>query len=78
MAEEADASRDQNLLPLGLVGGARMVRAVAKGELLTYDDVEWTRDSVINRLRALQDRQIAENWTDEQTLAAVDEAIPAG
>ncbi|MEO5834678.1 MAG: SAF domain-containing protein [Nakamurella sp.] len=77
MAEAAGPFKEQNLLPLGLVGGARMVRAVKRGDLLTYDDVEWSRDSVINRLRRLQDQQIAENWSDEETLAAVDEALPA-
>ena len=33
---------------------------MAKGELLTYDDVEWDRPSIIRQLRELQDRQIAE------------------
>ena len=65
------------LLPLGLVGGARITRPVAKGELLTYNDVEWDRPSIIRQLRELQDRQIAEGWSDEQTAAEIDKAIPA-
>lgn len=76
MAESADVFKEEGLLPLGLVGGARITRTVAKGALLTYDDVEWSKESIIGQLRALQDRQIAETWTDEQTVAAVDEAIP--
>ena len=63
--------------PLGLVGGARVTHPVAKGELLTYDDVEWDRPSIIRQLRELQDRQIAEGWSDEQTAAEIDKAIPA-
>jgi len=75
--EDATVFIEQRLLPLGLVGGARVIRPVVKGELLTYDDVKWTENTVIGQLRALQDRQIAEGWTDEQTAAAVNEALPA-
>jgi len=39
--------------------------------------VEWDRPSIIRQLRELQDRQIAENWTDAQTAAEVDHAIPS-
>jgi len=74
--EAAATFTAENLLPLGLVGGAKVLRPVAKGEMLTYDDVEWSEDSVIRTLRRLQDRQLAERWTDAQTVAAVDEAIP--
>ena len=77
MAEAADVFRRESLLPLGLVGGARMTRSVAKGELLTVDDVEWERPTVIGTLRALQEQQLAENWTDAQTAAAVEKAFPA-
>ena len=77
MIESADVFAQQRLLPLGLVGGARITRPVAKGELLSYDDVEWDRPSIIRQLRELQDRQIAEGWSDEQTAAEIDKAIPA-
>src|SRR6478736_3786444 len=77
MIESADVFAQQRLLPLGLVGGARITRPVAKGELLSYDDVEWDRPSIIRQLRELQDRQIAEGWTDAQTAAEVDHAIPS-
>lgn len=75
MAERADAFAAERLLPLGLVGGARVVRPVAQGELLTYDDVEWDRPSVINRLRELQDRQIAEGWSDERVVSEIDAVL---
>ena len=77
MIESADVFAQQRLLPLGLVGGARITRPVAKGALLTYDDVEWDRPSIIRQLRELQDRQLAENWTDAQTADEVAKAIPA-
>jgi predicted homoserine dehydrogenase-like protein len=76
MIENADVFAQERLLPLGLVGGAKITRPVAEGELLTYDDVEWERPSLIRQLRELQDRQIAEGWSDEQTAAEVDKAIP--
>lgn len=76
MAERADAFTAERLLPLGLVGGARMVRPVAQGELLTYDDVEWERPSVIRQLRELQDRQIAEGWSDERVVREVEQLLP--
>lgn len=77
VAEAADVFKQEGLLPLGLVGGARMITDVTKGHLLTYDDVEWSQPSVIGQLRVLQERQIAETWTDEETAAAVDRALPA-
>jgi len=76
MIENADVFAQERLLPLGLVGGAQITRPVAEGELLTYDEVEWERPSLIRQLRELQDRQIAEGWSDEQTAAEVDKAIP--
>ncbi len=77
MIENAGVFLEERLLPLGLVGGARVTRSVAKGELLTYDDVEWDRPSLIRQLRQLQDRQIAEGWSDDRVAAEVDKAIPA-
>jgi predicted homoserine dehydrogenase-like protein len=77
MIENAETFAQQRLLPLGLVGGAKITRPVAKGELLSYDDVEWDRPSLIRQLRELQDRQLAEGWSDEQAAAEVEKAIPA-
>jgi len=38
--ENAPVARAENLLPIGLAGGCRLTRAVAKDEALTFDDVE--------------------------------------
>lgn len=44
-----------NGLPIGLVdGNVVMKRAVKKGEIVTYDDVEQEKESMIWKLRALQ------------------------
>lgn len=49
-----DAKRD-NLVPIGLVAGAKIIKAIGVGELLTYDHVELKADSLIVALRKMQD-----------------------
>lgn len=52
LAENADLSRAENLLPIGLAEGCTVVRDVAAGEVLTYDDVELPEGRLIDELRA--------------------------
>ena len=54
MLFRSDAKRD-NLVPIGLVQGATVVKAIKAGELLTYDHVELNEDSLIVKLRRQQD-----------------------
>jgi predicted homoserine dehydrogenase-like protein len=56
VAENATVARADNLLPLGLVAGAKVVRNVAIDTPLTYDDVELDGDTIIVSMRAMQDR----------------------
>jgi predicted homoserine dehydrogenase-like protein len=49
-----DAKRD-NLVPIGLVAGAKIVKPIGVGELLAYDHVELNQDSFIVQLRKKQD-----------------------
>ena len=49
-------SRAGRLLPMGLAEDCRVVRAVPKDQVLTYDDVELPKNRLIDRLRAAQDR----------------------
>ncbi|MGF1663264.1 MAG: SAF domain-containing protein, partial [Kineosporiaceae bacterium] len=49
-----DFARD-GLVPLGVLAGARMVRDVPAGQLLTYEDVDVDDTSTIVSLRRLQD-----------------------
>jgi predicted homoserine dehydrogenase-like protein len=49
-----DAKRD-NLVPIGLVQGATVTKAIKAGELLTYDHVELNESSLIVQLRRQQD-----------------------
>ncbi|MFW5941340.1 MAG: NAD(P)H-dependent oxidoreductase [Chloroflexota bacterium] len=49
------AARDAHALPAGLAPGARMVRPVARGKIISWDDVELDETSPVVRLRRRQD-----------------------
>jgi len=56
----ASESRQMQALPLGLViAGTRVVRPVAKGSIVTYQDVQLPEGQTIVRLRKQQDEQFA-------------------
>jgi predicted homoserine dehydrogenase-like protein len=59
MIDSAEAAREENLVPLGLLAGARVTRDVDVDHILTYDDVEIDTTTTIAQLRALQDRLLA-------------------
>jgi predicted homoserine dehydrogenase-like protein len=52
--ERADVARAERLVPIGLTGGAEVLRDVPDGAALTYDDVR-LRKSFIGELRRAQD-----------------------
>jgi predicted homoserine dehydrogenase-like protein len=47
----------ENLLPMGVAEGCRIVRRVAKDEPITYADVELPGDRMVDLLRAEQNRR---------------------
>jgi predicted homoserine dehydrogenase-like protein len=53
----SEGSIDNNILPLGLTGQARIVKPVAKGLPLTYDCVELDTSSIAYRLRKEMEAQ---------------------
>jgi predicted homoserine dehydrogenase-like protein len=53
-AENASTATAENLLPLGVAEGARLVRPVRRDDVLRYDDVELPHDRLVDRLRAEQ------------------------
>ncbi|HEC23559.1 MAG TPA: flagellar biosynthesis protein FlgA [Chloroflexi bacterium] len=59
MIERADVAREERLLPLGLAPGSKLLRDVAMGEAVTYDDVELNESLAIVHLRRLQDQMLA-------------------
>ncbi|MEX5719300.1 NAD(P)H-dependent oxidoreductase [Geodermatophilus maliterrae] len=56
-AERADVTHRDRLLPLGLAEGARLLRDVAKDEVIGYGDVELPTGRLVDRLRAEQDER---------------------
>jgi predicted homoserine dehydrogenase-like protein len=54
LAERADVTAAQRLLPIGVAEGCTLRRAVERDAVLTYDDVELPADRLIDRLRAEQ------------------------
>jgi predicted homoserine dehydrogenase-like protein len=54
LAENADVAAREELLPMGLAEGARVVRDVAQDAVLTYGDVELPERRLCDRLRAEQ------------------------
>lgn len=57
--ENADVAREQRLLPIGVVEGCRLRRAVPRDQTLTYDDVVLPPGRVCDRLRAEQEAYFA-------------------
>ncbi|WP_339213523.1 NAD(P)-dependent oxidoreductase [Ornithinibacillus sp. FSL M8-0202] len=55
---KATEAKSLNALPIGLVDSNVMLkRSIKKGDIITYDDVEQTKESTIWKLRSLQDRE---------------------
>lgn len=53
--ENYDVARSEQLLPMGLAEGCRLVRDVVKDQVLTYADVELPTGTAVHALRAEQD-----------------------
>jgi predicted homoserine dehydrogenase-like protein len=56
-AERAEVTHADRLLPLGIAEGARLLRDVAKDEVIGYADVELPAGRLVDRLRAEQDER---------------------
>ena len=59
LIDSAETAREERLVPLGLLAGARLTRDVDVDQLLTHDDVELDTTTTIHQLRALQDGLLA-------------------
>jgi predicted homoserine dehydrogenase-like protein len=53
--DRAEVAHELNALPVGLAPGAEVLRPVATGEIVTWDDVQLDEDSVVVKLRRQQD-----------------------
>jgi predicted homoserine dehydrogenase-like protein len=59
LAENAETTASERLLPIGLAEGCRLKRSIARDDVLTYDDVEIPEGRLADRLRAEQDAAFA-------------------
>lgn len=57
--ENADITRAERLLPVAVAEGCRLLRDIAKDDVLSYDDVELPSGRLMDRLRAEQDAYFA-------------------
>jgi predicted homoserine dehydrogenase-like protein len=55
--ENAPGFADRNLLPMGIAEGCRLLRDLAKDDVIAYSDVELPKDRVCDHLRAEQAAQ---------------------
>jgi predicted homoserine dehydrogenase-like protein len=72
-AERADVAHADRLLPVGLAEGCRLLRDVAKDEVIGYADVELPAGRPVDRLRAEQDEMFfgsAAGPTGDRAVAA--------
>jgi predicted homoserine dehydrogenase-like protein len=53
--DRAEVAHELNALPVGLAPGVEVLRPVATGEIVTWDDVQLDEDSVVVKLRRQQD-----------------------
>lgn len=53
--DRAEVARELNALPVGLAPGAKVIRRVAQGEVVTWDDIELDESSTVVKLRRQQD-----------------------
>ena len=60
-AEAYDVSRAEQLLPMGLAEGCKLLRDVRKDQALTYADVEVPEGRLVDHLRAEQDEAFPGN-----------------
>jgi predicted homoserine dehydrogenase-like protein len=54
LAENVEVAAEQELLPIGLTEGVRLIRDVPRDQVLTYSDVELPEGRLCDRLRAEQ------------------------
>jgi predicted homoserine dehydrogenase-like protein len=55
LIEKNDVANKENALPAGLAPGAKMVKGIGKGEIITWDHVALDEESVVVKLRRQQD-----------------------
>jgi predicted homoserine dehydrogenase-like protein len=62
--ERAELARQLNALPAGLAPGAQVMRPVAAGEIVTWDDVRLDETRTVVRLRRQQEALLSDAWRE--------------
>ncbi len=73
LIDRYEVAREEQLLPIGLAKGARIIRAVHKDAPITLEDVELHEPSTVLSLRRLQDAWMADEIDEQKLLKSVDE-----
>ena len=58
MIEKVKVAREENLVPLGLCTGGKIIHKICMGEAIRYSDIELNEDQMIVKLRRQQDKMI--------------------
>ena len=58
---DADDAREQNAIPIGIVGGCRLKRDLPADAIVTYDDVEVKRDLPADAIVTYDDVEVDES-----------------
>jgi len=64
--ENAPISAKENLLPMGVSEGCRLLRDIPKDHPITYADIELPQGRLCDQLRAQQDRYFAGDTRPEE------------
>jgi predicted homoserine dehydrogenase-like protein len=67
LIDRYEVAKEENLMPIGLAKGGKVIRPIGKDTPVRYDDIELKEPSTILGLRSLQDKWMA-GQIDEQTL----------
>ncbi|MCD6356407.1 MAG: hypothetical protein J7L66_03885 [Anaerolineaceae bacterium] len=59
LIEKVSIAKEENLVPLGISVGGKIIRPVKMGEAVSYDDIELVEDNLIVKLRREQDKMIS-------------------
>lgn len=73
LIDRYETAKEENVLPIGVAKGARVVRAVAKDTPIALEHVELREPSTVLSLRRLQDRWMSGSLTEEEVLKATDD-----
>jgi predicted homoserine dehydrogenase-like protein len=75
LIDRAGVAKEQCALPIGLAKGATAKRPIAKGEVITCNDVQLDENSTVLALRRLQDAFAAEEVGESELMRRLDRLV---